>query len=127
MPSSSVIQTLQFERLVDRFRTYEIDSDEFGFTARIVGLAGKHYNEQSALLGNHGIFSEYAAMWKQGKLSESEYSAIQRYQFHGKNCILREHTWIDLLNRAKLKFIKTQLTGKLWYSFYPLYHCSWTD
>jgi len=123
MPEDSELETLRFDNLIARFRANEIDACEFGFAARIVGLSEIHYNKKSALLDNRAIFSDYANMREQKKLSASEYEAILRYRFYGKNCVLRESTWEKLLKGAGVSFKKTQLSGKLWYSFYPVYHC----
>lgn len=103
------------------FRAEQIDAAEFGFSVRLQGFLNSHYDANSALLDNASLFRECDRLTTEGFFDPSEAAAIAHYRFEGRNCLLTAERWEALLTELSLSFVKTQLLGKRWYAYYPLY------
>lgn len=112
-----------FETLLQRFRCGEIDDAEFGFGMRLVGHYSNCYNQSNYILDNAKIFANCEAAYRDGLLKKDEIEAINRYYFSGKNCILPQEVWEDILTQEGFDFRIHQSKGKSWYEYYIIYEC----
>ncbi len=109
------------EDLMAAFRGGQIGPDEFGFSVRLQGFLNSHYRAETALLDNASLFQACEQRFKAGFFNDFEIEAIRRFHFNGPNCLLTEQDWEGLLREAGFTFQKSSLSGRRWYSFYPVY------
>jgi hypothetical protein len=112
------------EVLLQQFRRGEIDEAEFGFGMRLVGHYESCYDPDTFLLDNACLFRKCEEAHRRGALSESEHKAIRRYYFAGKNCLLPQARWEELLQERGYRFTTQSCRGKSWYFYYVVYSCS---
>ena len=111
------------EVLLQRYRHGEIDEAEFGFGMRLVGHYESCYDQNTYLLDNAKIFEKCQTAYQAEKITATEHSFIRRYYFGGKNCILPQDIWEQLLIAAGFKFVIHSCQGKEWYRYYIIYQC----
>lgn len=111
------------DRLIGQFRAGKITKAEFGFGMRIFGSYSGAYNTQSFILDNRMIFKRYEDWFKEGVLSDVEYTAIRCYYFEGPNLIPPQEIWEEILLDEGFTFQKLALEGSMWYEYYPIYYC----
>lgn len=126
IPKNFEISKYSSDAFIARFRSGVIDEAEFGFGMRLLGHYACCYNPDSFILDNQKIFEECDGLHRNGRLTDGEYDIIQRYFFNGKNCIIPEDVWENLLNEAGFIFEALPCQGKEWYSYYKIYRCQKT-
>ena len=108
-------------RLIQKCRSGILSDAEFGFSMRLWGNFKNAFDPECFLLDNSVTFQCYQTWMKEGKLSETEYASIKRYYFNGLNMILSQRKWEEILVSSGYKFKCHRLTGKDWYTYYPVY------
>lgn len=111
------------ERQIEAFRTGRLSAAEFGFGMRLWGCYAEAYDSARGLLDNRVVFARYADWRANGRLTDEEWNAIQRYYYGGRNMILPQDDWESLLGECGLEFSVRPLTGRAWYAYYPVYAC----
>jgi hypothetical protein len=111
------------QRQIEAFRAGRLSVAEFGFGMRLWGCYAEAYDRTSGLLDNRVVFTRYADRRADGRLTDGEWNAIQRYYYGGRNMILPQDDWESLLGECGLEFSVRPLTGRAWYSYYPIYLC----
>lgn len=111
------------ERQIEAFRAGRLSAAEFGFGMRLWGCYAEAYDPARGLLDNRVVFARYADWRDAGRLTDEEWSAIQRYYYGGRNMILSQEDWEALLTESGLVFAARPLTGRAWYDYYPVYAC----
>lgn len=111
------------EALLQRFRSGTIDEAEFGFGTRLVGHYGCCYDPAGFLLDNKKLFAECDEAFLRGKISRREHECIGRYYYGGKNCIVSQELWEQLLQEAGFGYRIHKATGKEWRTYYVVYEC----
>ena len=111
------------DRLLARFRAGELDEAEFGFGMRLVGHYESCYDARTCWLDNARLFAGCAARHAAGELSDNEWQAMRRYYYGGRNCIIAQREWEDMLARGGWSFQLRRCEGKAWYEYYPVYAC----
>lgn len=111
------------ERQIERFRAGRLSAAEFGFGMRLWGCSTEAYDPARGLLDNSIVFARYADWRAEGRLTEQEWNAVQRYYYAGRNMLLLQDDWESLLNGCGLDFSMSPLEGRAWYAYYPVYAC----
>lgn len=111
------------DKLLQRFRGGEIDEAEFGFGMRLVGHLDSCYDHASHMLDNEKIFKMYDEALASHALSLLEHECIRRYYFGGKNCIVTQDIWEDLLEEVGFEYRIHRSAGKEWREYYVVYEC----
>jgi SAM-dependent methyltransferase len=111
-------------RLLRRFRRGEIDASEFGFGMRLFGHYDDCYDRDTFLLDNAAVFRRCDDARRRGELEDREHAAIRRYYYGGRNCILPQERWEDLLRDCAYRFTTRPCRGKAWYDYYVVYACA---
>lgn len=111
------------QALLQRFRGGTIDEAEFGFGTRLVGHYGCCYDLASFTLDNKKLFAECHEAFLRGMISRREHDCIERYFFGGKNCIVTQDVWEQLLQAAGFGYSIHKSTGKEWRDYYVVYEC----
>jgi len=111
------------EALIEQFRAGRIDEAEFGFGMRIVGHYRDCYDRGSFLLDNQTVFKRCENAHRAGTLTAREINAIRRYVYGGRNCLLPQALWEELLRECGFEFRIVPCTGKAWYAYYIVYSC----
>ena len=123
IPRSFPIQQYEAGVLLEKYRAGQLSDAEFGAAMRLWGVSGKAYNPDTCLLDNRIVYEHYAALEQSGIMTPAELKVIHRFYFGGKNMILPQDMWEDMLGSAGLAFEVKPLTGKDWYGYYPVYCC----
>jgi hypothetical protein len=111
------------ERLLEAFRRGRMKETEFGFGMRLWGCFAKAYDRRTSLLDNRMVFDRYGRWHVDGRLTDGEWKAVQRYYYGGRNMILAQDDWETLLGECRLEYSMRPLTGRAWYAYYPVYSC----
>jgi hypothetical protein len=75
------------------------------------------------LLDNAELFRTCEEAYRHGELTDKEHSAIRRYYFGRKNCILPQARWEELLHECAYEFAIHRCHDKAWYDYYMIYSC----
>lgn len=116
-------EALTAERQIEAFRAGRQSAAEFGFGMRLWGCYAEAYDPARGLLDNRVVFARYADWRADGRLTDEEWNAIQRYYYGGRNMILPQGDWEALLGECRLEFSMRPLIGRAWYAYYPVYAC----
>jgi hypothetical protein len=111
------------ERLLEAFRRGRMNETEFGFGMRLWGCFETAYDRRTSLLDNRMVFNRYGSWHADGRLTDGEWNAVQRYYYGGANMILQQEIWEGLLGECGFRFSLRPLTGRAWYAYYPIYDC----
>ena len=122
IPENFRLNDRKATQLVNAFRTGRLSDAEFGFEMRLWGSFEQAYDRATMLLDNAVVFERYARWLEQGRLTEAEYALIRRYYFPGQNLLPSQELWEQLLTEAGFAFKTQSLTGRTWYTYYPLYN-----
>jgi hypothetical protein len=112
------------KQLTAMFRRGIIDNAEFGFGMRFLAHYECCYDHDTFLLDNRKLFKESEEDFRAGRLTAEELSCMQRYYYGGKNCIVPQFLWEQLLEEAGFEFTIQECNGKAWYDYYKVYVCS---
>ena len=112
--------------LLDKYRAGQLSDGEFGLAMRLWGMSRLAYNPDTCLLDNKIVYDHYDSLRQSGIITPAELEVIRRYYFAGKNMILTQDCWEEMLVSAGLNFEVQPLTGRDWYSYYPVYGCRQT-
>ena len=112
-----------YQRLIQKYRSHQLDASEFGFAMRIWGLKTRAFDREKYLLDNQILFNYFDQLSSENNLSKDESNAISRYYFNGLNLISPQHIWESLLTKQNFNFEVKTLTGKDWYAYYRIYAC----
>jgi hypothetical protein len=110
-------------KIIDRFRKGRINETEFGFDTRMLGHYKCCYDQRTFILDNGKLFRECDDFLRAGTISPEELSFIRRYYFAGKNCIIPECLWQELLRQHNFSFTIQGRSGRSWYEYYKIYKC----
>jgi hypothetical protein len=111
------------EKIINRFRNGEINEAEFGFDMRILGHYKCCYDQSTFILNNGKLFRECDDFLRCGRITQEELSLIRRYYFAGKNCIIPQALWEELLQQHNFSFTISRCFGRTWYEYYMVYKC----
>lgn len=114
------------KQLTAMFRSGMIDESEFGFGMRLLAHYECCYDHDMFLLDNRKLFKETVEDFRAGRLTAEELSCVHRYYYGGKNCIVPQFLWEQLLNEAGFEFTIQECHGKAWYHYYKVYACTLT-
>jgi hypothetical protein len=114
------------KQLTELFRSGLIDECEFGFGMRLLGHYECCYDHDTFLLDNKKLFKETEEDFRAGRLTAEELSCVRRYYYGGKNCIVPQFLWEQLLGEAGFEYTIQECHGKAWYQYYKVYSCSMT-
>jgi hypothetical protein len=123
IPEGFDARSCRAESLIEQFRAGRLDEAEFGFGMRIVGHYHDCYDRVSFLLDNQAVFARCEDAYRAGRLTAQEIGAIRRYSYGGRNCLLPQSLWEELLRECGFDFRVVPCTGKAWYAYYPVYDC----
>jgi hypothetical protein len=110
--------------LLERYRSGQLSDAEFGLAMRLWGMSRLAYNPDTCLLDNKIVYDHYEYLRQSRVITPAELEVIRRYYFGGNNMILPQDSWEETLGSAGLDFEVQPLTGKDWYTYYPVYCCS---
>jgi hypothetical protein len=114
------------KQLTAMFRSGMIDDAEFGFGMRFLAHYECCYDHDMFMLDNRKLFKETEEDFRAGRLTAEELSCMQRYYYGGKNCIVPQFLWEQLLDEAGFEFTIQECHGKAWYHYYKVYACTLT-
>ncbi|MBN2215593.1 MAG: hypothetical protein JW723_15280 [Bacteroidales bacterium] len=123
LPDDFDIDAYDAGLLIEKYRTGALSDAEFGFSMRLWGNYKNAYNPETFILDNSKTFRLYEKWMKEGILTEKEYACICHYFFKGKNMILSQRKWENILESEGCSYELHQLKGKDWYAYYPVYLC----
>ena len=124
MPEGTVSDPIWHRKiLLEKLEKKLIDEAEFGLAMRLQGYADIAYDIKHSLLDNKKVFDIIKSDREHGLISSKEYEIINRYFFQGINSLPSRKKWDKLLNDAGFIFQYEKLVGKIWYDWYPIYHC----
>ena len=109
--------------LLEKYRAGQLSDGEFGLAMRLWGMSRLAYNPDTCLLDNKIVYDHYEFLRQSAVITPDEHEVIRRYCFAGKNMILSQDVWEEMLESAWLEFEMQPLTGKDWYGYYPVYCC----
>jgi hypothetical protein len=107
--------------LLKLYRQGELNEAEFGFGVRLLGHYACCYDPKTFILDNAKLFAECEQMWRRNEFTDEEYACIRRYCFSGRNSILTQELWEQLLEEAGFSFQIRCCRGKHWYDYYRVY------
>lgn len=112
-----------FESILSRYREGELDLVEFGFASRLLGHYKSCFTPSNYILDNNKLYDLVDRYFHSGKITVLEYQAIKRYYFTGKNCIISQQLWEDMLEQCGFVFKTFNCYGRDWYRYYKVYQC----
>jgi len=126
IPRGFTVDDHESMMLLDKYRAGQLSDGEFGLAMRLWGMSRLAYNPDTCLLDNKIVYDYYDSLRQSGIITPAELEVIRRYYFAGKNMILTQDCWEEMLVSAGLNFEVQPLTGRDWYSYYPVYGCRLT-
>jgi hypothetical protein len=126
IPRGFPVEDYEAMTLLDKYRAGQLSDGEFGLAMRLWGMSRLAYNPDTCLLDNKIVYDYYDSLGQSGGITPAELEVIHRYYFAGKNMILPQDCWEEILASAGLNFEVQPLTGRDWYSYYPVYCCRLT-
>ncbi len=112
-----------FENKLKLFRQGALDRAEFGLASRILGFYRHSYNPETYILDSRDIRYAIQKKYRQGRITKTEFHAMNRYSYNGRNCILPQEVWERLLSDCGFKYRIFECLGKDWYRYYKIYQC----
>jgi hypothetical protein len=123
IPRSFLLEDYEAMKLLDKYRAGQLSDAEFGAAMRLWGMYRLAYNPDTCLLDNRIVYDHYETLRQSGVITPAELEIINRYYFAGKNMILPQDSWEEILVAAGLDFEVQPLAGRDWYRYYPVYCC----
>ena len=123
IPRGFPVEDYESMVLLEKYRAGQLSDGEFGLAMRLWGMSRLAYNPDTCLLDNKIGYDYYDSLRQSGDVTPAELEVIRRYYFVGKNMILTQDVWEEVLESAGLEFEMQLLTGKDWYRYYPVYCC----
>ena len=123
IPRDFQVENYESMVLLEKYRAGQLSDGEFGLAMRLWGMSRLAYNPDTCLLDNKIVYDYYDSLRQSGVITPAELEVIRRYYFAGKNMILPQDCWEEILTSTGLNFEVQPLTGKDWYSYYPVYCC----
>jgi len=123
IPHNFPMQQYEAVVLLEKYRAGQLSDAEFGAAMRLWGMSRLAYDPDTCLLDNKIVFERLDVMVQSGLVTEAELAVVRRCYFSGKNMILPQDVWEETLTASGLEFEVQPLTGRDWYSYYPIYCC----
>jgi hypothetical protein len=126
IPRGFPMQQYDAAGLLEKYRAGQLSDAEFGAAMRLWGVSRLAYDPDTCLLDNRIVFEQLDAMAQSGLVTAAELAVVRRCYFAGRNMILPQDLWEEMLTSSGLDFEVRPLTGKDWYRYYPVYCCRLT-
>ena len=123
IPRNFPMQQYDAGMLLEKYRAGQLSDAEFGAAMRLWGMSRLAYDPDTCLLDNRVVFEYLDAMAESGIVTAAELAVVRRCYFSGKNMILPQDAWEQILTESGLEFQVRPLTGRDWYSYYKVYCC----
>jgi hypothetical protein len=123
IPRGFPVEDYEAMTLLDKYRAGQLSDGEFGLAMRLWGMSRLAYHPDTCVLDNRIVYDYYESLGQSGGITPAEYEVIRRYHFAGKNMILPQDCWEEVLTSTGLDFEVQPLTGRDWYAYYPVYCC----
>jgi hypothetical protein len=109
--------------LLEKYRAGQLSDAEFGAAMRLWGMSRLAYDPDTCLLDNKIVFEHLDSMAQSGSVTAAELAVVRRCYFSGRNMILPQDAWEQILTASGLEFQVQPLTGRDWYRYYQVYCC----
>ena len=123
IPRGFPVEDYESMVLLEKYRAGQLSDGEFGLAMRLWGVSRLAYNPDTCLLDNKIVYDYYDSLRQSGDVTPAELEVVRRYYFVGKNMILQQDLWEEILASTGLSFEVQPLTGRDWYAYYPVYCC----